>query len=117
MKKDLKNLQTQKIVDELYKLSKDTKKEVYAVIAKALKAPTRNISGVNLLKLEKSSHIVDGDVVVTPGKLLGVGTLNKKIIIYANGFSDSAKAKFKNIKNISELIKDKVDYKKIKIIK
>ncbi len=114
---DKKNLQTQKLVEGLYKLSKDKKKEVYAVVAKSLQSPTRKIAGVNLLKLQKSSHVVDGDIVVTPGKLLGVGTLDKKITIYANGFSESTKAKFKNVKLLSDLIKDNVDYKKIKIIK
>jgi len=114
---DKKNLQTQKLISELYRLSKDKKKEVYAVVAKSLMAPTRKINGVNFFKLQKSSHVVDGDIIVIPGKLLAVGTLEKKITIYANGFSESAKAKFKNIKLLSDLIKDNVDYKKIKLIK
>jgi large subunit ribosomal protein L18e len=114
---DKKNLQTQKLISELYRLSKDKKKEVYAVIAKSLMAPTRKINAVNFFKLQKSSHVVDGDIIVIPGKLLAVGTLEKKITIYANGFSESAKAKFKNIKLLSDLIKDNVDYKKIKLIK
>jgi len=114
---DKKNLQTQKLIEELYKFSKENKKEVYAIIAKQLKAPVRKTNGINLFKLQKLNYVTDGDTVVIPGKLLGCGNLDKKITIYANKVSKSTILKYNNIKLLSELIKDKVDYKKIKIIK
>lgn len=117
MRKDVKNLQTIKLIDGLYRISKDKNKDIYSVIAMCLETPARKNKAVNLSKLQKLSYILDGDVIVIPGKLLGFGDLNKNITIYANGFSKSVVAKYKNIKPLSSLLKDDVDYKKIKIIK
>lgn len=114
---EVKNLQTQKLIDSFYKLSKQKKKEMYATIARMLEAPTRKLTGINFSKLQKSSFVVEGDIVIIPKKLLASGNLEKKITIYANGFSEAAKKKYKNIKHLSDLLKDNVDYKKVKIIK
>jgi len=52
------------------------------------------------------------------GKILGVGTLNKKVTVYAYSFSKSAKEKLKtNAKNLLDFAKDKIDLKKAVIIK
>lgn len=66
------------------KRSKEIKK-----LLKKIK-PKKDVE-VNLYKLEKFCK--DGDVVIVPGKVLGSGKLTKKIIIYALGFSNSAKEK------------------------
>ncbi len=117
MRKDVKNIQTTKLIDGLYRISKDKNKDIYSAIAMCLETPARKNKAVNLSKLQKLSYILDGDVIVIPGKLLGFGDLDKKITIYANGFSKSVVAKYKNIKPLSSLLKEDVDYKKIKIIK
>jgi len=62
-------------------------------IAKELKKPARSQRKVNLTKIEKFAK--DNLTVVVPGKVLGIGTLTKKVDIVAYGFSDSAKAKIK----------------------
>jgi large subunit ribosomal protein L18e len=117
MKKDKKNLQTQKLVENLYKLSKDKKKDVYATVAKMLESPTRNQTSKNLFNLQNMTYIVDGDIIVIPGKVLGVGNLEKKITIYAVGISESAKKKYKGVKTMQDFCKDNIDYKKLKLIK
>ena len=117
MKRDLKNLQTQKLIENLYKLSKDKKKEIYAIVAKILESSTRRQVSKNLFNLQKMSYIADGDIVVIPGKLLGSWNLEKKIIIYTLNASESAKKKFKNIKSLKDFCKDNIDYKKLKLIK
>ena len=117
MKKDTKNLQTQKLIENLYKLSKDKKKEIYASIARIIEASSRKIPSKNLFNLQKMTYVNDGDIVVIPGKVLGTGTLEKKITIYALSFSESAKAKYKGLKTLRDFCKDNVDYKKIKLIK
>jgi large subunit ribosomal protein L18e len=117
MKKDLKNLQTQKLIENLYKLSKDKKKEIYAIVAKVLESSTRLQPSKNLFNLQKMNYISEGDIVVIPGKLLGTGNLEKKITIYCLNASESAKKKFKNIKSLKDFCKDNIDYKKLKLIK
>ncbi|MFA5746327.1 MAG: 50S ribosomal protein L18e [archaeon] len=117
MKKDKKNLQTQKLIENLYKLSKDKKKDVYATVAQMLESPTRKQTSVNLFNLQKMTYVVEGDTIVVLGKVLGVGNLEKKITIYAVGISESAKKKYKGIKTIQDFCKDNIDYKKLKLIK
>ncbi|HOZ35541.1 MAG TPA: 50S ribosomal protein L18e [archaeon] len=117
MKKDTKNLQTQKLIENLYKLSKDKKKEIYVSVAKILEASSKKQPSKNLFNLQKMSYINDGDIVVIPGKILGTGILEKKITIYALSFSESAKTKYKGLKTLRDFCKDNIDYKKVKLIK
>ncbi len=117
MKKDLKNLQTQKLIENLYKLSKDKKKDIYSVVARILESSTRKQPSKNLFNLQKMTCVFDEDIVVIPGKLLGTGNLEKKITIYCLNASESAKKKFKGIKTLKDFCKDNVDYKKVKLIK
>lgn len=117
MKKDTKNLQTQKLIEYLYKASKDKKKDIYAIVAKTLESSSKRYPSKNLFNLQKMTYINDGDIVVIPGKVLGTGTLEKKITIYALSFSESAKSKYKNLKTLKDFCKDNVDYKKIKLVK
>jgi len=62
-------------------------------IAKELNKPARSQRKVNLNKIEAFAK--DNLTVVVPGKVLGIGTLTKKLEIAAYGFSDSALVKIK----------------------
>jgi len=117
MKKDIKNLQTLKLIERLYKLSKDKKKDAYANVARALEASSRKQPSKNLFNLQKMTYIVDGDIIVIPGKVLGTGHLEKKITIYCLNASTSAKQKYKGIKSLNDFCKDNIDFKKLKLIK
>lgn len=117
MKRDTKNLQIQKLIENLYKSSKDKKKEIYASVARILEASSRKQPSKNLFNLQRLSYIKDGDIVVIPGKVLGTGNLEKNITIYALSFSEAAKAKYKGLKTLKDFCKDNIDYKKVKLIK
>ena len=113
-----KNLQKLDLMDKLHKFAKEKNKDIYYIIAKQLNAPKRKETKVNLAKLEKLKVVLDGDIIIIPGKLLATGVLNKNITIYAESFSKNASLKLNNkVKKLKDLLTDKIDYKKTKIIK
>jgi len=71
--------------------------------------PRRKRIKVNIRKLDKIAK--DGDYIIVPGKVLGVGDTNKKFNIAAIEYSSSATEKLKkggcNIINIEEALKAK----------
>jgi large subunit ribosomal protein L18e len=62
-------------------------------VSEYLSKPKRQFIKVNLEKIEKLAK--DNSTVVVPGKVLGDGELNKKIMIAAFSFSEKAKQKLK----------------------
>jgi large subunit ribosomal protein L18e len=113
-----KNLQKLDLIDKLHKLAKEKNKDIYYTIAKQLKIPKRKETKVNLAKLENLNIVLDGDIIIIPGKLLATGVLNKNITIYAENFSKNASLKLNHkVKKLKDLLTDKIDYKKTKIIK
>jgi large subunit ribosomal protein L18e len=60
-------------------------------LASALSVPSRKLAAVNLGKINNSKS----DVVIIPGKVLSAGEIEKKVKIYALGFSQIAKEKLK----------------------
>jgi len=118
VKKDLMNLEKKQTLDNLYSVYKSSKKEIYKKVASMLESSRRNMISVNLSKLEKLNNVIEGSIVIVPGKILGVGNLEKKITVYAYSFSKSAKEKLdKNAKTFDDFTKDKIDFKKCVIIK
>ncbi len=118
VKKDLMNIEKKETLDKLYTSFKSSKKEIYKKVAEMLSSSRRMTISVNLSKLQKLDNVKEGSIVIVPGKVLGVGDLNKKITVYAYSFSKSAKEKLKNnAKNMNDFAKDKIDFKKCVIIK
>ena len=111
-KRGTTNLNLKELIKEL----KKTNKPFYKKIAYELEKPSRQRAAVNLEKIEK--YTKNGETIVVPGKVLGVGSLSHKITIAALQFSDSVK-KEKNAKliTIKELIKMYPEGSGIKIIK
>lgn len=66
-----------------------TKKPVWRRVAKELSRPRRQRVQVNLSKLEQ--YAAQDSTVLVPGKVLGTGSLSKKMTVAAFAFSDSAK--------------------------
>ncbi len=101
----------------LYKISSETKANLWSRIADDLLMPTRQRRLVNVFKLNLYSK--DGDVIVVPGKVLGTGDLNHQVTVAAFGFSKSAIEKIKNAKGnvmtIPELIQKNPKGKDVKI--
>ncbi len=83
MKKD--NQELVSLIESLMK----TKKPIWTRIAKDLSRPRRRRVEVNLSKIEQ--YAADDSTVLVPGKVLGSGSISKKVTIAAYSFSGSAK--------------------------
>lgn len=91
------------IVDTLF-LAKNSKN--WQNIAQIVSAGRRNYSAVNIKRIEKECN--DGDLIVVPGKILGSGTLTKKLKVCALYFSASAVEKIKQNKGETIKIIDEI---------
>ena len=78
------------LVDTLFTAKKQ---KAWLEVAGRISGPTRNHSSVNLKDIDKNSK--QGDTIVVPGKVLGIGELSKKIRICALSFSEMASEKIK----------------------
>lgn len=109
-----KNIQLQNLVVELTKLGK--KVPAYKRIALELSKSRRSFTSVNIEKINKFAR--DGETVVVPGKVLSLGTLEKKITVAAYQFSEAALEKLgSNAITIKELIKKNPKANKVRIMK
>jgi large subunit ribosomal protein L18e len=69
---------------------------IWKRIAKDLEKPTRQRRIVNLYKINKNTK--DSEAVIVPGKVLGTGELDHKVLVVAWDFSDGAKEKITKAK-------------------
>jgi len=70
-------------------------------IAQLLSRPTRRRIKINLEQLNDSK---EGETLIIPGKVLGIGGISKKIKIIALNFSASAEEKLKKAKCSTALL-------------
>jgi len=82
------NSELVKTIDELKRASRENDAPIWKSIAKKLEGPNRNWQVVNVSKLEYNAS-KNGKVVI-PGKLMGSGTLSKKVTVSAYSFTKSA---------------------------
>lgn len=105
-------------VDELGKISRESKSALWRDIAYRLTRPSRVMSQVNLGRISKL--ISDGETIVIPGKVLGNGYFDKKITIAALSASESALKKIKvsgsKFLSLTDLATENPNGKGIKII-
>lgn len=85
------NIYLRLTISYLKKKSRENGARIWKRVAELLSAPTRQRVIVNLSRINRYTN--EGDVVVVPGKVLGVGFINHKVIIGAWSFSKSAKEK------------------------
>jgi len=76
------------LIADLKRESREKETAIWRDIALRLEKPSKNWAEVNLSKLERYAN--EGDVIVVAGKVLGAGSLNKKVTIAAFRFSESA---------------------------
>jgi len=79
------NSQLVSLIESLMK----TKKPIWRRVAKELSKPRRQRTEVNLSKIEQ--YAAANSTVLIPGKVLGSGSLSKKVTIAAFSFSESAR--------------------------
>jgi len=71
-----------------------TKINIWRTISKKLSGPRRNRVKANLYRIDKKTK--KNDVIVVPGKVLGVGDLNHTLTIACLEYSKSAKKKIES---------------------
>jgi len=103
-----------KLIQDLIKASNKNKASIWRRVAKELARPTRQRRSVNLARINKNSKA--NDVILVPGKVLGMGSLDHKVTVAAWQFSEAAKSKIDNAISIEELIKKNPKGSKVKII-
>jgi len=88
------NSELVKTIDELRAASRKNDAPIWKSIAKKLEGPSRNWPIVNVSKIEYNAD-KNGKVVI-PGKIMGSGTLSKKVTVSAYSFTKTAIQKIEN---------------------
>ncbi|MEM0064114.1 MAG: 50S ribosomal protein L18e [Metallosphaera sp.] len=78
------NIEKRKLIRLLDKQNKG----IWKAVAKEIDVPSRKSRIINLYKINKFTK--DNDVVVVPGKVLGIGNLDHRVTVIALDFSASA---------------------------
>ena len=65
------------------------KKPIWKKVVYELSKPRRQTAEINLSKLE--AHAADGGTILVPGKVLGSGSISKRITVAAFSFSGTAR--------------------------
>lgn len=107
------NYYTRKLIRDLWK----TKRRIWRKISKKLSSPKRNRVEANLNRINKKTK--QNDVIVIPGKVLGIGDLKHKLTIACLDYSKSAKEKItasgSKLISIEELLEQNPEGKKVKV--
>tara|TARA_B100000614_G_C14314195_1_gene397584 strand:+ start:60 stop:431 length:372 start_codon:yes stop_codon:yes gene_type:complete len=82
------NSELVKTIDELKAASRKNDAPIWKSIAKKLEGPSRNWPVVNVSKIEYNA-VKNGKVVIA-GKIMGSGTLSKKVTVSAYSFTKTA---------------------------
>ncbi|PIN86447.1 50S ribosomal protein L18e [Candidatus Woesearchaeota archaeon CG10_big_fil_rev_8_21_14_0_10_44_13] len=112
------NIQMEGLINLLKKISIEQKSGVWKRIAEDLEKPTRKRREVNLYRIDRFTK--DNEAVIVPGKVLGTGALNHKVVIAAWSFSDSAVKKINGAKgscmSIADMLQKNPKGKNLRII-
>ena len=107
------NYYHRKLIRDLWK----TKRRIWKKVSKKLSGPRRNQVEANLYRINKKTK--NNDVIVVPGKILGLGELNHKLTIACLMFSKSAKKKIEasgsKLISIEELLEQNPKGENIKV--
>jgi large subunit ribosomal protein L18e len=82
------NIHKRKLIRQLEKLSDKTDKAIWENVSEILSRPRRKRVAVNIGKINRLAN--DGEIIIVPGKVLGGGLLEKKLVVIAESFSKTA---------------------------
>ncbi len=106
------------LITELKKAAKKEDAGVWETIASLLSQSRSRRPEINIQKINNYSS--DGDTVVVPGKVLGVGKLDHKVVVAAFGFTEGARKEIEGaggrVLSIMELVKENSKGSGVKII-
>jgi len=107
------NYYVRKLVRDLWK----TKRRIWKKVSKKISGPRRNLVEANLYRINKKTK--NNDVIVVPGKILGIGDLDHKLTIACLSSSKSAKKKIEasgsKLITINELLEKNPKGENIKV--
>lgn len=98
------NVTLRTLIKELRKAANQYKAPVWDYVADILERPSRSRVVVNVSKLERVAS--PNEVIIVPGKLLGAGTISKKVVVAAFSFSPKAVEKVRSVGGQVMSIKD-----------
>jgi len=78
---------------DLERHSKKSKQKIWSDASEAVLTSRKNRPEVNVSDISRNSK--DGSKIIVPGKVLGLGAIDHKVIIGAFSFSKDARAKIK----------------------
>ena len=106
------------LISELKRKSIEQNVMIWKRVAEDLEKPSRQRRAVNLSKINMNTK--ENEIIVVPGKVLGSGLLDHKVVISAFQFSGGAKEKIAKcgarIVSLRELSKENPKGKRIRII-
>ncbi|MEM1605140.1 MAG: 50S ribosomal protein L18e [Fervidicoccaceae archaeon] len=82
------NIYKRKLIRQLEKLSDKTDKAIWEKVSEILSRPRRKRIAVNIGKINRLAN--DGEIIIVPGRVLGGGLLEKKLVVIAESFSKTA---------------------------
>ncbi len=119
VKRGPENIETRKLVAFLEATGRKNKARVWLAMASLLQKPSRSRPELNLYRLNKVSK--QGDVVATPAKLLGNGSLDHAVTIAAFAASASAREGLAKaggkLLSIRELVESNPSGKGVRLLK
>ena len=107
------NYYDRKLIRELWK----TKRRIWKKVSKKLSGPRRERIEANLYRINKKTK--ENDVIVVPGKVLGIGEIDHKLTIACLNCSKTARKKIKTsgskLLSIEELLEQNPEGKEVKV--
>jgi large subunit ribosomal protein L18e len=107
------NYYNRKLIRELWK----TKRRIWKKVSKKLSGPRREKIEANLYRINKKTK--ENDVIVVPGKILGIGEIDHKLTIACLTCSKTARKKIETsgskLLSIEELLEQNPEGKDVKV--
>ena len=107
------NYYNRKLIRDLWK----TKRRIWKKVSKKLSGPRREKVEANLYRINKKTK--ENDVIVVPGKVLGVGEIDHKLTIDCLTCSKTARKKIETsgskVLSIEELLEQNPEGKDVKV--
>ncbi|MFX0076051.1 MAG: 50S ribosomal protein L18e [Candidatus Hermodarchaeota archaeon] len=107
------NYYNRKLIRELWK----TKRKIWRKVSKKLSGPRRERVEANLYRINKKTK--ENDVIVVPGKVLGLGDIDHKLTIACLEYSKTAQKKIESsgsrLISIEELYESNPEGKNVKV--
>jgi large subunit ribosomal protein L18e len=110
-----------RVIVELEKKGRKEKKDYLLALANNLDTSKRRRISINIFKLDNLAVKNKDKIFLVAGKVLGFGSINNKLKVYAYSFSENAKKKIESLngelKSFEALLKDKIEAKDVLIVK